>query len=242
MIGRALRTLLGIPLVFVAMCLHATVIMLAGERDLSEKALRSWCRIVLWVSGVRLVVTGAHRLDPKKSYVFVSNHTSNIDVAAILAATPTPLRFVAKKELSRVPFFGWAAKRMGHIFIDRKDRSAATRAIRRRIERGFDTGVALFFFAEGTRALTSELLPFKKGAAIAAIDTQLDVVPLGVAGAREVLPPTGFPLLTPGPVAVAFGDPIPVAGYTLDRRDELVAEQRKGVEAAILVARAAIDS
>lgn len=241
MIGRVLRTILGVPLILAAMVPHAIIILIAGERDLSEKALRSWCRFFLWVAGARVTRLGAPNLDPHKSYVFVSNHTSALDVPAILAITPTPLRFIAKRELSFVPFFGWAARRMGHVFINRKDRQAATRAIRSRIGRGFDTGVALFFFAEGTRSTTEEMLPFKKGAAIAAIETGLDVVPLAVAGARYVLPPKGFALFRPGPIFVAFGEPIPVAGHELDLRDELVVLQRRGVEQALRTAKGALE-
>jgi 1-acyl-sn-glycerol-3-phosphate acyltransferase len=228
-------------LIALAMPLHALVIGIAGEGELSEKVLRSWCRLVLFVTGAKVVRLGEIKLDPHKSYVFVSNHTSNLDVPAILSVTPTPLRFIAKRELARIPFFGWAAKRMGHVFINRQDKQAATRAIRKRIERGFDTGVALFFFAEGTRSTTDEMLPFKKGAAIAAIETGLEVVPIGVAGARHVLPPKGFALFRPGPVFVAFGEPIPVGSYDLDHRDELVAAQRKGVEGALRVAKGALE-
>lgn len=241
MIGRLLRTLLGVPLIIAVMIPHAIVILIAGERDLSEKALRSWCRFFLWVAGARVTRLGEPKLDPHKSYVFVSNHTSALDVPAILAVTPTPLRFIAKRELSHVPFFGWAAKRMGHVFINRQDRQAATRSIRSRIARGFDTGVALFFFAEGTRSTTEEMLPFKKGAAIAAIETGLDVVPLAVSGARHVLPPKGFALFRPGPIFVAFGEPIPVAGHELDLRDELVVLQRRGVEEALRTAKRALE-
>ena len=234
---RALQTFFGYLLILGAMVPYALVIGASGESDLSERVLRAWCRLILFAAGARVVRIGQADLDPRKSYVFVSNHTSNLDVAAILAVTPTPLRFIAKRELSRIPFFGWAARRMGHVFIDRKDKSAATRAIRARIEHGFDTGVALFFFAEGTRSTTDELLPFKKGAAIAAIQTGLDVVPIAVAGAREVVPPKGFALFRPGPVVVAFGPPIPVAGHVIEERDDLVVLQRRGVEAALATAK-----
>ena len=238
---RIVRTALGVPFICATMAVHALIIMIFGERAASEAALRSWCRIFLWTTGANVQRIGGERLDPKKNYVFVSNHTSMIDIPAILALTPTPLRFIAKKELTYVPFFGFAARRMGHVFIDRKDKHAATKAIRRRIEKGFDTGVALFFFAEGTRSTTDELLPFKKGSAIAAIETGLDVVPIGIAGARRVMPPKGVALFNPGPVAVVFGEPIPVAGYTLDQRDALVAVQRAAVEGVVAQARRAID-
>jgi 1-acyl-sn-glycerol-3-phosphate acyltransferase len=100
--------------------------------------------------------------------------------------------------------------------------------------------VSLFFFAEGTRSTTDELLPFKKGAAIAALDTSLDCVPIAVAGAREVLKPKGLARFEPGPVAVVFGAPVKVAGHSLERRDELVAEQRAAVQQALDEARALV--
>ena len=217
----------------------ALIIGLSGETERSEWALRTWCRIILAMSGAQVIFRELEPLDRSKSYVFVSNHTSNMDVPAILATTPEPIRFIAKRELSKVPFFGWAATRMGHVFIDRKDSHGAAKAIRRRIDRGL-SGIGLFFFAEGTRSTTEELLPFKKGAAVAALSTRLDCVPIGVAGAREVMAPKGLSLLRPGPIAVVFGKVIPLGAHTLDDRDLLVAEQRAGVEAAVAEARALV--
>ena len=233
------RTVVAAVVIAVTMPLFALVIGIVGERPAAEWALRTWCRVVLVMSGARLIYRELEPLDRSRSYVFVSNHTSNMDVPAILAVTPEPIRFIAKRELSRVPFFGWAARRMGHVFIDRRDSHGAARAIRRRIEQGL-SGIGLFFFAEGTRATTDELLPFKKGAAIAALDTGLDCVPIGVAGAREVLAPKGLSLFRPGTIAVVFGRVIPLAGHTLDDRDALVREQRAGVEAAVAEARALV--
>lgn len=233
------RTVFGWLAVLLATMVHAFLIVLGGESDFSERVLRSWARFFVWITGARLVVKHDATLDPQKSYVYVSNHTSNLDAPALLAVIDRPLRFIAKKELSRIPLFGWAARRMGHVFIDRKDRQAATRAIRRRIEKGL-SGVALFFFAEGTRSTTEELLPFKKGAAVAAIETGLDCVPIGLAGARDVLRPKGLSVFHPGPVAVVFGPPIPVLGHSLDERDRLVDAQRAAVELAVAEARALV--
>lgn len=230
------RTLFGWPAILVSTLVHAFFIALGGESDFSEKVLRNWARFFLWVTGARVTVKFDAPLDPRKSYVYVSNHTSNLDAPAILAVVDRPLRFIAKKELRRIPLFGFAARRMGHVFIDRRDRQGSTRAIRERIQKGL-AGVALFFFVEGTRSTTEDLLPFKKGAAVAAIETGIDCVPLAVAGARDVLKPKGFSLFRPGPVAVVFGAPIPVAGHTIDERDLLVAEQRAAVEQALREAR-----
>ncbi len=232
-----LRTIFGGLIIAFSMPIYALIIGFSGEGPRAEWALRTWCRLTLRMAGVDLIYKELQPLDKKRSYVFVSNHTSNMDVPAILSCTPEPIRFIAKHQLSRIPFFGWAAKRMGHVFIDRQNKQGAAKAIRRRIAGGLD-GIGLFFFAEGTRSTTEEMLPFKKGAAIAAIETGLDCVPIGVAGAQRVLAPKGLSLLRPGPIAVVFGAPIPVAGHTLDDRDRLVAEQRKAVEEVVAEARA----
>jgi 1-acyl-sn-glycerol-3-phosphate acyltransferase len=234
-IGRVLRTVIGIPIIALAVIPFGLLIGIFGESDASERLMRSWCRLVLLCAGAR-VVARVHTLDPSRTYVFVSNHTSNIDVPSIVSVSPEPLRFIAKNELARVPLFGWAARRMGHVFIDRRDSHGAAKAIGDRIARGL-RGVGLFFFAEGTRSTTDDLLPFKKGAAVAALEAGLDCVPIGVAGAREVLAPKGFSLFRPGRIAVVFGEPIPTAGHTLEDRDRLVAEQRKAVEACVRQAR-----
>ncbi|HEX9579331.1 MAG TPA: lysophospholipid acyltransferase family protein [Myxococcales bacterium] len=235
----ALRTFLGAIVIVIATIVGSILIGIAGDREFSEKVLRAWARLFLAVAGVRVISRELAPLDRSRSYVFVSNHTSNIDVPAILAVTPEPLRFIAKQELTRIPLFGWAARRMGHVFIDRKDSHGAAKAIRRRIDAGL-SGVGLFFFAEGTRSTSEEMLPFKKGAAVAALETGLDCVPIAVAGARDVLRPKGVSVFRPGPVAVVFGAPISLSGYSLDRRDALVEAQRAAVENALAEARALV--
>ena len=240
MIGRFLRTVFGILAIALALIPFGTLIGLYGERDASERLMRGWCRFVLFCAGAR-VVARIHPIDRSRSYVFVSNHTSHIDVPAIVSVSPAPLRFIAKRELSRVPLFGWAARRMGHLFIDRRDSHGAAKVISGRISRGLQ-GVGLFFFAEGTRSTTDDLLPFKKGAAVAALDAGIDCVPIGVAGARAVLAPKGFSLFRPGTIAVVFGAPIPIAGHTMADRDRLVAEQRTAVERCVREARALLRS
>lgn len=236
-----LRTVFGWLAILLATMSHAVLIGIGGESQFSEKVLRNWGRFFVWVTGARLTVRFLAPLDPARSYVFVSNHTSNLDAPAILTAVDHPLRFIAKKELGRIPVFGWAARRMGQVFIDRKDSQRATKAIRGRIDKGL-AGASLFFFAEGTRSTTDELLPFKKGAAVAALETGLDCVPIAVAGARDVLKPKGLALFQPGPVAVVFGPPIPIAGHSIDERDSLVKEQREAVERALLEARALVSA
>ena len=234
---RFLRTVLGWAFVILDTMLVAFAIGLSGESELSERILHGWARRFLRVTGATVTVVRHTRLDRSHSYVFVSNHSSNLDVPAIVSVVDHPLRFIAKEELRKIPVFGWGAERMGHVFINRKDHTGSTKAIEERIGRGL-RGASLFFFAEGTRSTTDEMLPFKKGAAVAAIETQLETVPIAVAGTGVVLKPKGFSLFQPGPVVVVLGEPIPAAGHTLERRADLVAEQRAAVQKALDEARA----
>ncbi len=233
---RFLRTVFGWVFIIADTMFAALLIGLGGESEFSERVLRRWAHHFLFIAGATVTVVRHVRLDRGRSYVFVSNHSSNLDVPAIISVVDHPLRFIAKEELRRIPLFGWAAQRMGHVFIDRKDRKGSTQAIEQRIHRGL-RGASLFFFAEGTRSVTDEMLPFKKGAAVAAIETGLDTVPIAVAGTRFILKPKGFSLLRPGPVAIVIGAPIPAAGHALERRDDLVAEQRAAVEKGLAEAR-----
>jgi len=234
---RFLRTVLGWAWIFADTMATALRIGICGESEKAERLLHGWARRFLRVAGAQVIVRRDAELDPNRSYIFVSNHTSYLDVPAIISVADHPLRFIAKQELTYIPLFGWAARRMGHVFIDRKDRRGATKAIRERFACGL-RGASLFFFAEGTRAVGDELLPCKKGAAVAALETGLDSVPIAVAGARAVLKPKGFALFRPGPVAVVYGAPIPAAAHALESRDQLVAAQRSAVESALQRARA----
>jgi len=237
---RFLRTLFGWAFIILDTMVAAIVIGLSGQSEFSERVLRRWAEHFLRITGAQVTVVRHARLDRARSYVFVSNHSSNLDVPAIISVVSHPLRFIAKAELRRIPIFGWAAERMGHVFINRKDRKRATEAIQQRIVRGL-SGASLFFFAEGTRSVTDEMLPFKKGAAVAAIETSLDTVPISVAGTRSILKPKGFSLFQPGHVAIVIGEPIAVAGHTLDQRDDLVAVQRAAVEKGLCEARSVLE-
>jgi len=153
----------------------------------------------------------------------MSNHRSQFDILAVVVGlSDHQLRWVAKKELTRVPVFGWALKHTGHIIIDRSDSQqaiASLRAARSQMERG----ISVVLFPEGTRSEAGQaLLPLKKGGFMLALETGFPIVPVVVRGSREILP-RGSWRAAPGEIEVVVGGPIQVAGVP---RDELMARVR----------------
>ncbi|TMA33560.1 MAG: 1-acyl-sn-glycerol-3-phosphate acyltransferase [Deltaproteobacteria bacterium] len=184
---------------------------------------RLWARINVLICGVRVRTRRLAPLDPKAPYVFMSNHRSQLDVLAVIVALAEfQLRWVAKVELTRVPVFGWALRRTGHIIIDRSNTTQAVRSLRAAELRMRD-GISVMIFPEGTRSTPGEtLLRFKKGGFMTALGTGVPIVPMAVLHSDKVLP-RGAWRVTPGEIEVVVGRPIPVAGV---ERDELIRRVR----------------
>ncbi len=184
-----------------------------------DRLPRQWATDLLDDAGITATVTGLERLDGVGPCVFCCNHTSLVDVFAVAARLPGSIRFVAKRELLRVPFFGWGLRLSGQIPIDRKDRGAAVNAYAE-AARALTAGKSALVFVEGTRSRDGRLQPFKKGAFVMAIATQVPCVPVFVSGAYELLR-RGSVAPRPGRVEVRVGDAIPTTGMTYEDRDRL---------------------
>jgi 1-acyl-sn-glycerol-3-phosphate acyltransferase len=188
-----------------------------------ERLARLWARAVCAAAGVRIRLHGTENLpDPSGAgAVICSNHVSWFDVLS-LAAAVRRYTFVAKRELGEIPIFGRAARAVGLIFIDRQNRKAAFASYENaaaEVRRGKSVVVC----PEGTRGYDYSLRPFKKGPFVLALSAGVPIVPTVVHGAREVQR-KGSMSIRGGVVNIHFLQPVPVAGYTYDQRDELVAQ------------------
>jgi 1-acyl-sn-glycerol-3-phosphate acyltransferase len=169
-----------------------------------------WARTLARLIPMRVRVEGREHLDPRRSYVLVSNHQSQSDVLVLYGWLGVDFKWVMKRELRRVPGIGVACDRLGHIFIDRSDHAAAVATLAAAREKIVD-GTSVIFFPEGTRSRNGQLLPFKRGAFRMALDLGLPILPLTVAGTRDVLP-AGTSDLLPGSVRLVIHPPVEVAG------------------------------
>jgi 1-acyl-sn-glycerol-3-phosphate acyltransferase len=181
---------------------------------------RWWGRAIVWACGIDLEVLGLERLRRGQSYVIISNHLSNFDIWCTLASMPFPLRFIAKKELLRIPIFGQALALSDHIVIDRDNPQAAIEKINDASASRRD-GIGILFYAEGTRSRDGKVHEFKKGGVSLALRAGLPVVPMSVSGTRKFLP-RGCKVIRPGGrVRLVLGEPIPTAGRAYEEREAL---------------------
>ncbi|MGH9201347.1 MAG: lysophospholipid acyltransferase family protein [Vicinamibacterales bacterium] len=166
---------------------------------------RTWSRLILWTTGVRVEVVGLHRLEPGRTYVFMANHQSIYDIPILFWSVPYQLRIIAKQSLGKFPFLGWHLRRTGHLLVDRKRPDRAK--IFLWVSRLTSNGLSLIVFPEGTRSVDGRVAPFKGLSFHLALEAGLAVVPLSVVGSRHVML-RGRLATCPGDVRLVIHEPI----------------------------------
>jgi 1-acyl-sn-glycerol-3-phosphate acyltransferase len=167
---------------------------------------RNWLRL----SGARVRVRGLERLDPGQPYVFIANHRSFLDTAALFYHLRRRIGILAKKELLKVPIMGYGMGFVNIMAIDRTDRESALRTTKAATDR-LRAGVSFGVFAEGTRARPGELLPFKKGGFYMAVEAGVPVVPVAFKRTDELMG-KGTGVARPGAFEMVVLAPIPTEG------------------------------
>ncbi|GAB6904953.1 1-acyl-sn-glycerol-3-phosphate acyltransferase [Desulfosarcina cetonica] len=185
---------------------------------------RVWANSILWISRVKITVVGAEKLDASRSYIYMPNHQSNADIPLLLGRLPVQFRWLAKAELFKIPIFGRAMRGVGYISIDRSNRKSAFESLTRAAET-IRNGTSVLIFPEGTRSPDGQLLPFKKGGFVLAVDSGVPIVPIVIHGTRDIVPKGHF-MIRPTPVRMTILDPIPTADYTRKRKDDLLERVR----------------
>jgi 1-acyl-sn-glycerol-3-phosphate acyltransferase len=190
---------------------------------------RLWTWTILKLGGVRLKVRGLERLDPDRAYVFIANHQSNVDIPALMQGLPNfQLRWIAKKQLAYVPFFGWALWAAKHILVDRADRAAAMASLTQAKEK-IAAGISVVIFPEGTRGAGGNLLPFKRGGFLLALKTEAPIVPVAIKGSWKILPRQAW-RIKPGEIELVIDAPISLADIGAKGIHALVERVRNAIE------------
>lgn len=167
---------------------------------------RRWARRVNQLCGVKVRVSGLDQPFGDQAYLLMANHSSHFDLLGLYSVMPVDARPVAKRELGKIPLFGWVLRGGAAIMIDRGDREKA----RQSIERAGETiraGQSVLMFPEGTRTAGYEVGPLKKGPFHLALAAHVPILPVGIIGSAEVLEPHDW-RVNPGHISVRFGAPI----------------------------------
>jgi 1-acyl-sn-glycerol-3-phosphate acyltransferase len=201
------------------------VLLFSRQRAIFVTSRILWSPVVLLISGVRLKITGRENAPGDRNCIYIANHESLFDIVVLVRAVPVALFFLAKQELSKVPFLGWYMKAVGMILVDRGNREKSKKSMQRAAAL-INQGRNVVSFPEGTRSKTGEVMMFKRGSFVIAKEGQIDIVPIGISGASKVLANGSFSL-RPGVIRVNIGKPIAIRDFP-NFSDEELAEFARG--------------
>jgi 1-acyl-sn-glycerol-3-phosphate acyltransferase len=188
---------------------------------------RAWSRLLLALFRVTVETRGVSRVDRNAPYVFMSNHASHIDSLALAVSIPHPLHWVFKKELSKIPVFGWVLLSLGQIMVDRRNAMQSRTALANAAG-ALAGNNSVLIYVEGTRSKDGKLQPLKKGGFHIALHSGLSIVPVRVSGSHGIVPP-GSLRVRPGHIVVELFDPIPTEGKTEADVPELMSRVREAL-------------
>jgi 1-acyl-sn-glycerol-3-phosphate acyltransferase len=230
---RSAVTSVGAVLMTIVCAIAAIVISRLSPRSHAiERVIHVWSWTWLRLSGTRLRVIGADNVDTSRSYVVVANHESTFDIMACFLALPVPIRFLAKKELFRIPLLAQAMKAIGIVEVDRQARIPIHDQLNVQAKELIAAGRSVIIYPEGTRTRTGVLGPFKKGAFTIALGMGLPILPVAIEGSFEAWRPGTF-LIRGGEITVKIEPPIETDG--LERADaNILRDQAREVIASAL--------
>jgi len=191
---------------------------------------RFWSRVILWASGVRVVVHNPERMAGGEPHVYMSNHLSWFDIPTLAGVLPR-YKFVAKAELFKVPVFGPAIRAIGMVPIERQNRKAAFGAYDVAAKK-IQAGNSVVVFPEGSRGYDYPIRPFKRGPFVLAIAAGVPIVPVLLHGTHDVFG-KGTALVRSGQVDVHLLEPVSTAGLDYSDRGALAVSVRSRLVAAL---------
>jgi 1-acyl-sn-glycerol-3-phosphate acyltransferase len=159
------------------------------------------------LTGVRVETVGLDKLDPGRTYIFMSNHVSNLDPPITVPLIPRRSSVMVKAELFKVPILGRSMQMGSLIPVDRHNRDAGIESVRIAKQVVQEQGLNMTIYVEGKRSFDGKLLPFKKGPFYLAMECGVPVVPVTIAGTFNLMPKGRF-AIKPGTATVTFHPPI----------------------------------
>ncbi len=206
-------------------------LIVKNKRHVFDNYARRWSKALLRYPRVNLEVINPTQFTPQENsqYIIMSNHISHYDIPLIFCAFPSgSIRMLAKSELYRIPLFGRALRAGEFPPIDRKNREVALRNLDYAKEL-MQKGIMIWISPEGTRSRTNTLGSFKKGGFMMALQTGATIIPVGIKGSFEILPPQTKQYTLEQTATVTIGRPIDSKDYSIRTREALMNEVEKQI-------------
>jgi 1-acyl-sn-glycerol-3-phosphate acyltransferase len=200
-----IRNIVTLIVVFVITVILGSINLIV--LPLHDMIMISWSWILLKVAGIKLDITGREHIPARGPGVIITNHESALDIPIAVLALNVPVRFMAKRELFKIPVFGWCLSLCRHIPIDRQDTKRAVKAINKISQFIIKRRQFVIVSPEGTRSYDGKIKPFKKGGFRLAEQQNLPLIPVTLMGTRFCVPKKSFKLI-PGIVQVAIDRPV----------------------------------
>ena len=191
---------------------------------------QTWGKVILKLGGIKYSVNGLDQLDPKGHYVFAANHESAMDIPLTFAGLPYHIVAISKIELKWIPIFGWAMMAGGHFFVDRRNHQQALKSLEKAKASMVKNPRSIIIYPEGTRSINGEIMPFKKGGLVLALQLGVPVVPVALCGTRDAMKKKSL-VLNNHPLTVEVGAPIETAQLSFEERNQYVKDVQKSVVA-----------
>lgn len=189
-------------ILFLPFCVIPLLISHSAGR-ISFFFFRLWSSIFSGLTGIQYHIEGRDRIDRHRAYIFTCNHTSYLDAPGVALAIPMQFRPLGKKELLKIPVFGFIV-RAAAVVVDRVDTESRRKSVER-LKRLLNLGISVLIFPEGTQNRSNKpLQPFYDGAFRLAHETQTAILPIVILGAGKLMPP-GHLFIQPGRILVVVG-------------------------------------
>ena len=215
-----------------ATALVSILVRLRSPRGGAFLFVKWWGIVVRGIVGWRIDLDHLEYLSGTAPAVVVGNHQSNLDTATYAAFFGKESVVIGKKEIERIPVFGWLWKASGNILVDRGNRGSAIASVDEAASRLRSSRINVWVLAEGHRNQKPELLPFKKGAFRVALAAQVPIIAFVAEPMRTVLDAKRW-MVRPGTIRVRFHPPIPTAGRAPGEVDALLQEVRTLMQATL---------
>lgn len=180
-----------------------------------------WSKIIIFSANIKVEITGKENIRPNTPYVVICNHQSHLDIPVLVYHLPLRLTFLAKKELFKIPFFGWGMEAAGVLKIDRSNQQKAIQTLKNAEKIILEKNFSVIAFPEGTRSTDGKIHAFKKGSFVLAMNTGLQVLPVSIRGTYDILPKKKL-TIKPGKVRLKIYPPVESKDYNFDTRNMLV--------------------